>query len=107
MHTRCNDPRASNYHNYGGRGIKVCERWDYLKYFVEDMGPRPTSAHTVDRINNDGNYEPSNCHWATKQEQARNRRKDRGYRNYHHYVDPNDPDDCIKALLCVAKNFRM
>lgn len=75
MRCRCNNPEHDNYKNYGGRGIKVCDRWDELFVnFFADMGPRPSPKHSLDRINNDGNYEPGNCRWATAKEQSRNRR---------------------------------
>lgn len=75
MKGRCNRPNDPAYGAYGGRGIKVSERWsnDFWA-FVDDMGPRPSPAHTLDRIDVDGDYEPKNCRWADKTEQSRNRR---------------------------------
>jgi hypothetical protein len=74
MFTRCHNPNGSRWQYYGGRGIMMCDRWHHFENFLADMGRRPTSQHSLDRINNDGNYEPSNCQWATKAEQANNRR---------------------------------
>lgn len=76
MNQRCNDTNASNYYLYGDRGIKVCERWKSFQNFLEDMGSRP-ERYTLDRINHDGNYEPSNCKWSSYHEQSRNRRSTR------------------------------
>ena len=73
MRTRCNNPNAEKFHHYGGRGITVCERWNSYANFLADMGPRP-EGRSLDRVNNDGNYEPENCRWATAQEQRANRR---------------------------------
>jgi hypothetical protein len=78
MISRCQDSRRADWARYGGRGVTVCQRWrDSFPAFYEDMGPRPTPAHSIDRINNDGNYEPGNCHWATIAEQASNKSNNR------------------------------
>ncbi len=74
MRQRCCNPRHTSYRNYGGRGIEVCSRWDAFRAFLDDMGHRPSPKHSLDRIDNGGNYEPENCRWATPQQQQRNRR---------------------------------
>jgi plasmid maintenance system antidote protein VapI len=74
MLDRCLNPKNEAFKNYGGRGITVCLRWrDFHKFFA-DMGPKPSPQHSLDRRDNDGHYEPSNCRWATRAEQQRNRR---------------------------------
>lgn len=76
MKDRCDNENYHRFHDYGGRGIKVCERWkDSFTNFLEDMGRRPSDDHSIERIDNNGNYEPSNCIWGTTKIQARNHRR--------------------------------
>jgi hypothetical protein len=75
MIQRCTNENATNYKYWGGRGISVCDRWLHsFENFLKDMGERPSINHSLDRKENDGNYEPSNCRWATRTEQVMNRR---------------------------------
>ena len=78
MKARCYNKNDTNYRHYGGRGISMCERWlESPLNLIEDMGERPSPNHSVDRINNDGNYEPSNCRWATADQQQSNKRSNK------------------------------
>jgi hypothetical protein len=76
MRQRCLNPRNPNFRSYGGRGITICERWQAsFAAFLADMGPRPSPQHSIDRVNNDGNYEPGNCRWALRVQQLNNHRR--------------------------------
>lgn len=88
MRQRCLDPNHPGYADYGGRGIRICERWDDFAAFVEDMGERPSAAHSLDRIDVNGHYEPGNCRWADHKTQQRNRR-------HHRMVTWNGVTKCV------------
>jgi hypothetical protein len=75
MISRCENPNVNHFKDYGGRGIRVCGRWrKSYSAFLKDMGRKPSPDHSLDRRNNDGHYTPKNCRWATKSDQAKNRR---------------------------------
>lgn len=83
MRSRCLSEANPDFHRYGGRGIKICDRWlNAFANFLEDMGKKPSAKHTLDRIDNDGNYEPSNCRWVTQAIQTRNRGSFHVFLNY-------------------------
>ena len=77
MKDRCFNPNTKGYPNWGGRGITVCDRWLDFENFLADMGTKPSPKHSLDRIDNDGDYCPDNCRWSTKAEQENNKRTNR------------------------------
>lgn len=90
MITRCENTRYTYYADYGGRGIKVCKRWHKFENFYADMGDKPTLKHTLDRIDNNGNYCKKNCRWTTRKEQQRNRRT-------NHIITFRGKAQCLKS----------
>lgn len=92
MLSRCNNPNHANFPWYGARGIRVCERWSIYENFLADMGRRPSDAHSIDRIDVNGNYEPSNCRWAGNVVQNRNTR-------WNHTVTVNGETKCVTEWL--------
>jgi len=95
MKGRCKNEKTKDFPNYGGRGIKVCDRWQSFESFLKDMGERPVGM-SIERINNDRNYEKSNCKWATNKEQARNRSSTR-------FIEFNGERRCISDWAEVYK----
>lgn len=77
IRARCFNKKHKSYHDYGARGISVCERWLKFDDFIADIGDKPSPKHSIERKDNNGNYEPDNCKWATKTQQARNKRSNR------------------------------
>lgn len=109
MKQRCYNPKNSKYANYGGRGIIVCERWlNNFNNFYRDMGDRPFSSYSLDRINNDGNYSPDNCRWVSARQQANNRRDNKYNLNKthcpqdHEYTGDNLRISNLGYRQCIA-----
>lgn len=97
MIQRCTNSKSHNYPDYGGRGITICDQWRDYSAFLADMGPRPSPAHTIDRIDNNGPYAHGNCRWATRVEQNRNRGCVRLF----------DVNDNPIGILAAAKHLAM
>lgn len=96
MHQRCYNPKNIRYGHYGDRGISVCPRWHHdnpkgFLNFLQDIQHPPTPMHSIDRINNDGNYEPSNCRWATSKQQSQNRRLQRNSNGTYGIIRAESP----------------
>lgn len=105
MLQRCMNVSSNRYMNYGGRGISVCDRWMDFANFFSDMGSRPSLDYSLDRIDNDGNYEPGNCRWATRSEQQRNKRRpntENAVRGDRHWTR-TDPE---RARAIASKNIQ-
>lgn len=104
MKTRCYNPKIIHFEHYGGRGITVCDRWlNSFENFLADMGERPSSKHTLDRKEVNGNYSPENCCWATKTEQSRNQRMRKDNSSGVRGVNWNDRDKKWYSIISIDK----
>lgn len=99
MKYRCSNINCSDYPNYGGRGITYCERWEQFSNFLEDMGRRPGNNYSLERIDVNGNYEPNNCRWATKIEQARNKRN-------NNFIQVDEQTKTLSEWISIANISR-
>lgn len=106
MLRRCESESCKSWKWYGARGIRVCERWHTFDVFMQDVGPKPSPLHSLDRINNDGNYEPENVRWATASEQALNRRLKESCKRGHPLVEGNLMGDRRRCRTCALESMR-
>lgn len=106
MLTRARNPRRPGAKNYIGRGITVCDRWLTFENFLEDMGRKPSGKHSLDRVNNDGNYEPLNCRWATRSEQMRNRREESRIAAIHRHYETYREARQTVCKICGKSFYR-
>lgn len=103
---RCYNPKSASYYLYGGRGIKVCDRWHQFENFLHDMGIRPEQTY-LDRIDPDRDYDPNNCCWATPQESIENRRISKKFANKYAYVKRSDLcDPCLKQFCTPSLKMK-
>lgn len=103
MRNRCSNPNNKDFAYYGGRGVRVCDRWQVFANFVEDMGPKPSRLYSIDRIDSSGNYEPGNCRWATPQQQQLNRRIPNG--KDHFAAKLTEAEVAVIRILCAVTPF--
>lgn len=105
---RCNNPKNSAYKNYGGRGIKLCERWNLFTLFVEDMGMRPDKKSSIDRIDNNKGYYKENCKWSTRSDQNRNKRNQRRSGFKYVYIDNRSQVNPFTAQIKIeGKSYNL
>jgi hypothetical protein len=105
MKARCNNEKNNNYYFYGGRGIKVCERWNDFSNFYIDMGKKPCKDYHLDRIDPDGNYDPSNCRWTSPKENSSNRRCSLKNRDLYITIKKDYLcQECLNKVLKKEKN---
>lgn len=107
MIDRCTNKKIWQYEFYGARGIKICDRWSSFAYFIDDMGKKPSKEHSIDRIDVNGNYEPSNCRWATKTEQVINQRIAKSNKTGHKGVFKYNSKKWVASITINKKTINL